>query len=408
MNANETLLRRNVSRIQVMGFFWMFLLIMPVVVPFLESHRLSMREILTLQSLFAILIVMLEVPSGYVSDLIGRRRCLIAAGFLHGLAMTWLAMADSFWGFAGYQVIAAFGVTLWSGSDVALMYDSLEALGDKEGRRRILGRRLLWLQGGETTAALLSAWFVIYSLQTVAVANAVFGWFSFFVALTLVETNRGTLDKHDHLGNMRTIYREVFQASPLLRLIMFNLIAYGLATLIAVWAFQGLWEATGVPLPMFGILWAAYNLTVAIVGRAAHRIEDALGARLTVLLVGLLPVIGYLGLSASASGIAAAGAIAVAFGFCFQVGRGLTQVVIKDALNVRVRTELRATANSISSMGVRLIFAVVGPIMGHLIDSGGYTVAMGSFAGFFAVVLIAFNIPLARRLVGVDTLNRTD
>ena len=64
-------LRTNVARIQAMSFAWMFMLIMPVVVPFLEGHGLSMGEIFRLQAIFAISIVVLEVPSGYVSDLVG-------------------------------------------------------------------------------------------------------------------------------------------------------------------------------------------------------------------------------------------------------------------------------------------------------------------------------------------------
>ena len=57
--ADAQRLRANVPRIQAMSFAWMFMLIMPVVVPFLEEHGLSMGEIFRLQALFAISIVVL-------------------------------------------------------------------------------------------------------------------------------------------------------------------------------------------------------------------------------------------------------------------------------------------------------------------------------------------------------------
>lgn len=404
--ADAQRLRANVPRIQAMSFAWMFMLIMPVVVPFLEGHGLSMGEVFRLQAIFAISIVLLEVPSGYASDLLGRKGCLVIAGFLHGVAFTLLALADGFWSFAAYQVIAAVGVSLYSGSDVALMYDSLEALGDHEGRRRLLGRRLLWMQSGETAAALIGGAIALVSLQDVAVANAVAGWLPFVVALTLHEPPRGTLARGQHLKNVRVIYHELFRESRLLRLILLDLIAYGLATLLAVWVFQGIWEHTGVHLGLFGVLWAAYNLTVALVGRVAHRIEERLGAAGTLRVVGWMPVIGYLGmgLCTLGSGVAAA-VVGVLFGFCFQVGRGLTQVVIKDGLNTRVRTELRATANSVSSLGVRLAFAVLGPALGWLIDGRGYPIALFAFAALFLAVHLVLNRALARALGDARTMS---
>ena len=410
--ASPQRLRANVTRIQAMSFAWMFMLIMPVVVPFLEGHGMSVGDVFRLQAIFAISIVVLEVPSGYVSDILGRKGCLVTAGLLHGLAFTMLALVDSFWGFAAYQFIAAVAVSLYSGSDVALMYDSLEALEDNEGRRRLLGRRLLWMQGGETTAALLTAAALVgggaalLDLQGIAVANAVVGWLPFLVALSLVEVPRGTLARGQHLKNARMIFDELFRESRLLRLIMLDLIAYGLSTLLAVWAFQGIWKETGVPLVLFGVLWAAYNLVVGLVGRAAHRIEDRLGAAGTVRLIGLLPIVGYLGMGLCALefGPLAAG-VGVLFGICFQVGRGLTQVVIKDGLNTRVRTELRATANSISSLGVRLTFAVLGPTLGWLIDRDGYPTALIVFAAIFVGVYLLLNRPLARELGDARTMS---
>jgi len=262
------------------------------------------------------------------------------------------------------------------------------------------------MQSGEMAAALIGGAIALASLQDVAVTNAAAGWLPFLVALTLVEAPRSTLARGQHLENVRTIFREIFRESRLLRLIMLDLITYGLATLLAVWAFQGIWQATGVPLVLFGVLWAAYNLVVAVVGRVAHRIEERLGAARTVRLVGLLPVVGYLGMGLCALQVGpVTAAVGVLFGFCFQVGRGLTQVVIKDGLNTRVRTELRATANSISSLGVRLAFAVLGPTLGWLIDGRGYPTALIVFAGLFLLLHVTLNLALARELGGARTMS---
>ncbi|MEZ6021339.1 MAG: hypothetical protein R3F17_14970 [Planctomycetota bacterium] len=77
---------------------------------------------------------------------------------------------------ASFELVAALSVSLYSGTDVALQYDSLEALGHEAGRRRNLGQRLFWMQAGETIAALVGGWLVLSNLQNVAIANACVRW----------------------------------------------------------------------------------------------------------------------------------------------------------------------------------------------------------------------------------------
>ncbi len=377
------------------------MLMMPVIVPYFGLSGLGIDRVFQLQAIFAITVVLLEVPSGYVSDLLGRRGCLILAGLLHGVAYSLLAWASSFWGFVLFELAAAVGVCFYSGTDVALLYDSLEALGDPSGKRRLLGRRLMWMQGGETAAALLAALLISaagsgLTLQELAYANAVVGWAPFFLALSLVDVVPPGLSKTSHLRNASMIWRGVMNESRALRLVLFNLIIYGLSTLIAVWAFQDYWTHLDVPLAYFGLLWAAYNLAVALVGRLAHRVEDRIGFAMTVKTVGLLPVLGYGGMALCSLQFATERAVqwavlGVCLGLLFQIGRGLTQVVIKDSLNTSVPAAWRATANSIASLGVRLSFFVLGPILGWLAANHGYPMALGAFGALYVVLFLTLN-----------------
>ena len=56
----------------------MFLVAIPIVVPYWKSHGLSMEEIFWLQAIFSIIVVALEIPSGYISDLLSRKKTLIS------------------------------------------------------------------------------------------------------------------------------------------------------------------------------------------------------------------------------------------------------------------------------------------------------------------------------------------
>ncbi|MEM7163838.1 MAG: MFS transporter [Planctomycetota bacterium] len=389
-------LRANISKVLFLNSLWMFLLIMPVIVPFLRQYGLSMEQVFQLQAIFAVCIVVFEVPSGYIADLCGRRNSLIVAGVFHGLAFTVLATSSSFSGFVVFEVLAALGQSFFSGSDVALLYDTEAALGEPERTTRILGRRLFWSQVGETVAAPIGGALVLAGLWWPAFLNAVVAWLPLLVAVTLVEPPRAKA-QWQHRENFGRIFGVIFCTTPILRQSFLALVAYGLSTLLAVWVFQGYWEQLGISLWFFGFAWAGYNLIVAVTGHYAHRIEKRLGASRVVLIIGIVPIVGYLGMAACALTnvpiwIAIGGGLL--FGATFQIGRGLTQVVIKAALNERVPAELRATANSLSSLGVRLLFAALGLLLGALIDVYGYPTGLGTFGAIFALAFLLVCLPL--------------
>lgn len=396
-------LRANLRKVLLMSGAWMFLLVMPVMVPFLQARGLGMAAVFQLQTIYALLQVALEVPSGYVADVIGRKRCLLLASALYGLAFSWLPFTEGFWGLALFEVVAAAAASLRSGTDVAILYDSLEALGEGEGGR-VLGLKLFWGQSGETAAALVATALVACGggVERPAQVMALSAWLPFLVVLTLVEPPRRKL-RGTHRENARAIARALLLDSPLLRSILLTLVSYGLATLLVVWSVQDYWLALGLPLEWFGALWAAYNLLVALSARLAYRLQERLGSARVVLAVAALPVAGYLALAACAPATGAApslllGALGVLSGTLFQVSRGLTQVVIRDELNRRVETSMRATANSLSSLGVRLAFAGLGPLLGWAIERRGHGAAYLACGALWLASALLLAAPLAWRL----------
>lgn len=387
--ALERALRRNVPKLLVLNGSWMFLVVIPVVVPFYRSHGLSMQEIYWLQSTFALATVLLELPTGYAADLLGRKTSLVLASLFAGLGFTTLARVGSFEGFLVFELLMALAVAFFSGSDVALIYESLERLPHPpEAALRAMGRKLFFSQMGETLASLLGGALVLVSLQLPAQVNAVTGWVPLVIALTLHEPPGSRMSRGRHRDNLMHVARSLFRRGPFLRHLLANLVVYSTATLLAVWAFQAYWSEIGVPLGRFGVLWALYNLAVALTARFAHRAEASLGFRGVALLVGLLPVAGYLLMGTSG------GWLGVAAGLAFQVSRGLGQVVLRDALNTRVPAEMRATVNSVAALGMRLLFALAGPLVGFGMDAVGIAATLRVLAAVYAALAFLVCLPL--------------
>ena len=68
-------------------------------------------------------------------------------------------------------------------------------------------------------------------------------------------------------------------------------------------------------------------------------------------------------------------------------------MVLRDALNRRVSGDLRATANSISGMGMRLAFILLGPLVGYMIDINGLQWTFIALGAFYILVFFFFMRP---------------
>jgi len=78
----------------------------------------------------------------------------------------------------------------------------------------------------------------------------------------------------------------------------------------------------------------------------------------------------------------------------FWVSRGFGLVILRDALNRRVASEFRATANSLASFGFRAAFVVTGPLVGYAFDLWGMSATLGLLAAATLVIFAGLIVPL--------------
>lgn len=131
------------------AYFWL-----PVYFLFFQS-KLDLADVLLLESIYFASVVAMEVPSGWFSDMFGRKRTLIAASLFLCAAYILFLQANSFNMFAIAQMLLAAGIAFNSGTDTSFLLETTQALGvqDEYGAREANATRFNFL--GTAVAAVL-------------------------------------------------------------------------------------------------------------------------------------------------------------------------------------------------------------------------------------------------------------
>tara|TARA_R110002110_G_scaffold208965_6_gene421224 strand:+ start:414 stop:1652 length:1239 start_codon:yes stop_codon:yes gene_type:complete len=93
------------------------------------QSELSAAQALVLYVVYDVATTVLEVPSGYLSDRLGRRKTMIAAMVMGALGAGLIAFGDGFAIFIVAQACLGAAASFASGTENALLYESLNAVG---------------------------------------------------------------------------------------------------------------------------------------------------------------------------------------------------------------------------------------------------------------------------------------
>ncbi len=389
----EKKLERNIPILYLFSFFWLSLIIVPIIVPLFESRGLSLAQVFYLQAIFALFVVLFEVPSGYIADVFGRKNALVSGSIFHGIGFTWLYYADSFAELVIFEMVVGLGSSLLSGADLSLLYDSQESLGYSPAKKTRGIANLRFVKSvAEGISALFSSILIVHSFEVTVLANAMFAWCPLVSSLLLTEAPFKRMEASRPIGNLKRVVAHLFYEDRMLRLICLNIIFFSLATFYVVWLLQPYWRDQGIPLGMFGILWAAQSFLFAVACKLCIPLEEKFGAVPVLLVMGVLPVVGYFAMAALG------GIVGIMFCATFFVSRGLNQIILSDALNSRVPSAYRATANSMTSFAFRGIYIITGPVVGLLIDWQGMYFALSAIGVVCTILLGLVLAPLLEEI----------
>lgn len=133
MNHKRKLnLKKQLACIYTFDFFFSLRITDAVWVALLAARGFSLWEIGLAESVFHIVSLLCEVPSGMAADLLGRKKTLVSGGVCMVLQSLLMAFASDLFTICFAMGLNALAMTMFSGTFTALVYDSLKTEGRED------------------------------------------------------------------------------------------------------------------------------------------------------------------------------------------------------------------------------------------------------------------------------------
>lgn len=367
-------MQRNILALYLIKLSKWFTLVMPIIVLFYEKHGLGLQDVFILKSVYSIAAVALEIPSGYLADVWGRKRCLLAGCVLFFGGYLCYSFTSTFAAFLVAEILLGIGQTLVNGADSALLYDTTVHYRKQGLYLRYEGRITMIGNFAEALAGIIGGLLAAYSLRLPFYAQAVVA-FSGIPAACMLKEYSVKSDLQSPLSEIGRIVRYSLIDNRALCYNIFFSGIIGAATLTMAWFVQPVLMYLRTPTSYYGIIWTVLNLTVGIAALYSDRVDRYLGMHKMNLLILAVIVGGY---AALAFNLTYAG---LAVLVVFYVVRGFATPVLKGYINQMTFSDMRATVLSIRNFIIRLIFAAVAPFIGWLNDMYSLRTALLVSAG---------------------------
>lgn len=373
-------LKKQLWLLGAMRFIRMFLISMPIIVIYWQSHGLSVQDIFVLQVIFSIAVVLLEIPSGYLADRLGNKNVIVFGSVIGVLGYLLYWLIPTYVGFVAAELVLALSVSLMSGSRDALLHDTLSAHNATDDYTKYHGRFNAWGQVSEAIAA-VSAGLIAssVSLSAVLAIQALVLALAVPVALAL----HSYRSKNRETDSLLTIINYCFRGNR--RLLWLNLFtgAIGASTLTMTWFVQPHWKSIGVDLLYFGFFWAGLNLLVALGSILAAQIQKRVRFRVLFGIMATAPIWLY-----GVMALLAESLLAVVFVGLFWLLRGIAMPIVSDYVQRECTERNRATVLSANTLMIRMVFSVVSPFLGWVTDVWSFGTAFAASALIFGTLTV--------------------
>ena len=373
---------RNIPIVYVTGFLRGLVFFLPIFALYVQQELFTVLNVTLIIATNAIVNTVFEVPSGAFADLFGRKNTLLLAGALLIVSIGCLTVGDTLTFFLLYAVLNGIAESLFSGTDTAILHDSLKANGQEGRFKKVLGvSGSLWPLGA-TLSSLIGGFLAAQSLL-LPVAVTIIPFSLAFLLTFLITEPPYERETHGNIWRqMRDGFRTVITKRQVLLLSIAGFLAHAFGE-VAHQLKPLFFAAKAIPIEAYGIIFAvAFGLS-SLGYLASHAVSERVGNKTTLVWCAIITAVTLIG-AVYAPGLWAA-AILVSGSFFW----GLRWPVVDHLLNAAAPSKHRVTVISFGNLANKIGLALFAPLFGYLADA--YTIntvfALLAFPSFWVAVV---------------------
>jgi MFS family permease len=354
---------------------------------YLASKGMSLTQLGLLETIFHITSFLMEVPTGAVADIFGRKISRILGRILSLISVVLLLAANSFLWFAISFVFTALSYNLESGAGDALIYDSLKEIGEEEKYMKISGNKELFYQTAGIISFFVGGYLATKSYNMAFILTIIIGGITIAQSFTFKEPTIGReqVEKENiFIKQLKESIRVVKRNPKIGFLIIFVEIIMAFCTCIFFYL-QNYLKGNGYSEVIIGIVYAASSLAAALGATQTHRIEDKIKEQGMLLIIPIITVGCLWGIALSK--------YHYIFFIFLMITESFIYVSTNDYINKMIPSENRATILSFASMVFSFFMITLFPLIGVIGDKYSLNLAFKSL-GVLGSILVVINISL--------------
>lgn len=366
---------------------------------YLAGKGFSLMQLGLLEAIFHITSFLMEVPTGSVADIWGRKASRIAGRVSYALSLVFMVYGSTFLLQVLAFVLSALGYNLESGAGDALLYDSLLLDGQQDRYIKVKGNDELINQIGSILSFLVGGYLASLNFALAFYATIGSAVMGLCIALFFREPE---LEKQE--GRARTSVwasvlfslksqildsGKVFKKTP--RIGFFILFSESLFAFMVCLFFylQNHWTNLGYDPASIGIVFSIHAAVAAFFSVKAHAIEKRIGQKGLLVCCPLMLLVTLWGVALTP--------YSMAFYVLSASIEGLLIPTISTYLNQLIPSKFRATILSFQSMAYSLFMIAIFPLVGLVGNLVSLRVAFALLASLATLLVIPYLVMLSKQ-----------
>lgn len=270
--------KRGLSWLNFGWFCHGFLLMVPVIVLIYTQKGITVGDFFLIQAIYRIAGFLFEIPSGYMSDCLSRKKVMISGAIFTLAGYITIVLAYGFWTLVLGEAFLGIADALFSGTLEAYAYDLLKRNQTQKQFLKEFGNIQTW--SGIASFIAMIAGGILYGYIGINILwiDAVIATLSIIAFLFLPELSEvKRIVKHkEAIVDAISITTDTLKNPKLRNLILFPSLFAALTTIL-LWIMQPIMETSNIPVSLFGFYFGINQFFVIIMSKYTYKICEKFG-----------------------------------------------------------------------------------------------------------------------------------